>query len=302
MILHPSQIFPPSRRARPTTAWTGGWLRWAGGVLLLAGLGLLLDETDALEVTHHRLGGGDARLRIALVSDGHLHADQEAARKTLEALHQEPFDLLLLAGDMLDARPHQEALEAFLARLPQGGQRFAVPGNWEYWSGLGARGMEPLYGRHGVRLLVNEAVRVGVPGGGEALLVGLDDPLAGQPDWRKAMAGYGNWRGAVLALAHSPTLRDALAAAMDQGRGGDPARRWMVAGHTHGGQIRLFGWVADEHTRRQPYLAGWYGGHNLPLYVSRGVGTSILPLRVGSRPEVAFFDWGVQGALDLPPS
>jgi predicted MPP superfamily phosphohydrolase len=39
------------------------------------------------------------------------------------------------------------------------------------------------------------------------------------------------------------------------------------------------------------YLAGWYRGAPFDVYVSRGVGTSVLPIRFGARPEVAVIDW-----------
>jgi predicted MPP superfamily phosphohydrolase len=111
-------------------------------------------------------------------------------------------------------------------------------------------------------------------------LLGLDDWVEGVPDPDRA--GLEIRPGVfVVALFHSPE-------AFDQLEG-----RWplALAGHTHGGQI-LLPWI----TRRilpsgcGRFLSGWYEGRRGPssrMYVSRGVGTSALPLRLRARPELA---------------
>ena len=63
-----------------------------------------------------------------------------------------------------------------------------------------------------------------------------------------------------------------------------------LSGHTHGGQVTLFGrpfWTPRGSGR---FVAGWYETPSCRLYVSRGVGMSILPIRFGARPEVAVFE------------
>ena len=71
----------------------------------------------------------------------------------------------------------------------------------------------------------------------------------------------------------------------------------VLAGHTHAGQIRLpkFGafWVprGSDH-----YIAGWYKRDNTHLFVSRGLGWSVAPIRVGAPPEIAWIDIITDGA------
>lgn len=64
----------------------------------------------------------------------------------------------------------------------------------------------------------------------------------------------------------------------------------MLSGHTHGGQIAVGGWAPLVPPGSGRYVRGWFRGDGAPpLYVSRGIGTSVLPLRFGATPELAVF-------------
>ncbi|HEU0012912.1 MAG TPA: hypothetical protein VFQ45_04475, partial [Longimicrobium sp.] len=65
----------------------------------------------------------------------------------------------------------------------------------------------------------------------------------------------------------------------------------MLSGHTHGGQVNLFGWAPVLPRGSGRYVRGWFRDPGaIPLYVSRGIGTSQYPVRLGSPPELALFD------------
>ncbi|MBF0285491.1 MAG: metallophosphoesterase [Magnetococcales bacterium] len=268
-------------------------------------LAFLLDESADLEVTRHRVGEGNGPgVRIVQVSDLHPKPGAKVTERTLEALRQEPHELLIFTGDMVDDRRKLPLLEDFLARLPPNdAPRYAILGNWEPWGGMKPEEMRQLYQRHGVTLLVNESTVVKGPWG-EFLLVGLDDLLGGVPDWGKATARHGDWRGPTLLLAHNPDTRDVLRSQgvfSPEGTGRPPPDRlWMLSGHTHGGQIAPFGLHLDPVTRNKPYVAGWYRENGPPLFISRGVGSTVLPIRIGARPEVAVFQWRFSGGPSPP--
>ena len=59
------------------------------------------------------------------------------------------------------------------------------------------------------------------------------------------------------------------------------------AGHTHGGQIAPFGVALVTPPGSGAYVKGWYGAGGQRLYVSRGLGNSDIPFRIGSPPELA---------------
>jgi predicted MPP superfamily phosphohydrolase len=130
------------------------------------------------------------------------------------------------------------------------------------------------------RLLVNEPVQLGP----FAALYSLDDALAGRPD----LSGLPNDPGCeVLLLSHCSGFRDELTP--DQGR----RIRAMISGHTHGGQVAFGGWAPLRPPASGRYVSGWYSGGGPDLFLSRGLGTSLVPLRIGSVPELAIIDWHV---------
>jgi hypothetical protein len=64
----------------------------------------------------------------------------------------------------------------------------------------------------------------------------------------------------------------------------------ILSGHTHGGQINLFGFVPFKPQGSGKYLKGWYKDNKKNLYVSKGIGTSIFPARFMARAEIAIFN------------
>ena len=122
--------------------------------------------------------------------------------------------------------------------------------------------------------------------------MGADEP---PPVPRRAFAAT-EAADAHLLLAHCPEHRDRLALPPLPFEGAapaafDPARlTMMLSGHTHGGQVRVLGWTPVVPRGSGRYLRGWFSDPGaVPLYVSRGIGMSMLPMRLGSPPEVAVF-------------
>ena len=64
---------------------------------------------------------------------------------------------------------------------------------------------------------------------------------------------------------------------------------FILSGHTHGEQVRLFNFIPFLPQGSGKYVKGWYKESNPPMYVSKGIGTTILPIRFGSRAEIAVF-------------
>ena len=87
----------------------------------------------------------------------------------------------------------------------------------------------------------------------------------------------------VLVLSHHPDCFDEVASLLPQGV-------LVLSGHTHGGQVAPFGRVLLRHSARG-YHRGIHRSGGSTLYVGRGVGAAILPLRIGAAPEVVVLDW-----------
>ncbi|MBF0294277.1 MAG: metallophosphoesterase [Magnetococcales bacterium] len=246
-----------------------------------------LDESRDLQVTRHTVGQkrpGGVGLRIAQISDLHMVGGDPVEEETLRVVRAEDPDLVVLTGDILTHKDREVVMEDFLQRLPARAQKLAIPGNWEYWAGLDMRKLRRFYARHGVTLLVNDAV---LAAGGRLVVVGVDDFIRGEPDWERAMAWFPDWSGPVLTLLHNPVGVDQLPV-LEPGM----PDRLALAGHTHGGQIVLFGHMPKPTGPVDVTCRfGWCQNKHVPMYVSRGIGTSVLPLRIGARPELPIFEW-----------
>jgi hypothetical protein len=248
--------------------------------------GFLITPRSLVTTTHpfgERVGVGPS-VRIAQVTDLHMARMGSLHEKLLAMLHDARPDVLVLTGDMIERGGARGGLEDFLRELPDL-PTFSILGNWEYWSGLAVEGYRMLFEKHSIDLLVNRSVTFNA-GGRTLRITGLDDLVAGHPDTESAVADAEPCPNHLL-LAHCPASREACPL---------PAAHrpsLILSGHTHGGQIAPFGCAIVRPWGSGPYVAGWYLDGGPPMYVSRGIGTSLMPVRIGATPELAIFDWSL---------
>jgi predicted MPP superfamily phosphohydrolase len=236
-----------------------------------------------VEVVLSRLGEALDGLRVAFLSDLHAGAFMGEADFCLlfERLARLEPELVLLGGDLVDSSPEdilqlQRGLE--LLESPLG--VFAVPGNHDYaaeedlviWRGVLAS--------CGVRILENQGQRI-KRGPASLWLAGVDDLELARPDLERALLGS-QPDEPILLVSHQPDLfHEAAYAGVDL----------QLSGHTHGGQIRLLGqapWVRS-HTRLG-YCEGLFELDGAQLYVGRGAGMTLLPIRIGAPAEVPLIE------------
>ncbi len=249
-----------------------------------------------IEVKMHRLGLSSAtsvdtsqaprpRLRIAQLSDLHLQGIGRREALVAEQIARLQPDLVVLSGDVIDRADALPMLDAFLHSL-QGRPTVAVLGNWEHWSEVDLVRLRSTYARHSHATLLVNASQLYRFGGGQVQVHGLDDHTAGQP--KLPQLEFESPQGSVrLLIQHSPGWFDQPAAQQTASR-----YDLCLAGHTHGGQITLFGLPLWTPPGSGAYTNGLYPSPLCKtLYVSKGIGTSMLPARLGARPEIAVFDW-----------
>lgn len=246
-------------------------------------------EPNWIDVTHHRVGDPSReQIRLAVLADLHLADVGHRELLALEAVNRAQPDIVILAGDVIDDVNRLPALGDFLSRL-MAPHVIAVLGNWEHWGEIPLEALKQRYRQHNASLLVNESSELKIKGR-SIRLVGLDDSTAGQPQLDKVMGGGDKpTRDISILVQHSPGFFDALLKRTPQ-----PADRFdlCLSGHTHGGQVTLFGWpIGPLPPGSGAFAAGWYDVRHCPLYVSRGIGTSVLAVRLFARPEVAVFDY-----------
>lgn len=271
--MHAAAAGPPARPKAPRWRRRLGLLVSASA--LLAAIDAFLVEPRWLRVTRHEVSAPVVRpLLVAHVSDLHTHGLGAIERALLDALEAAQPDAIVVTGDVVDdgalehARPLFDRLRAL--HPPRG--TWVVSGNWEIWKATSPE-EGAFYESVGARWLRNEAARLdeGV------WILGLDDPYAGFPDARRALS-FVPPGVARLAIFHAPIAFDALAPSIDL----------AFAGHTHGGQVRLpLVGALVRPPGSGPYDEGWYTRGAARMHVSRGIGTSILPVRFYCRPELA---------------
>lgn len=273
----------------------------AAGALGAAALGDgFLIEPAAIKVTRHdvpmpglphELDG----LRIACVTDVHLHRGiHRAARATLALLARERPDVVTLIGDTCNRRTDLEDLVAFAGRARGTVATIATLGNWEHDAGIDRRTAEKAYGRAGAELLYNSATRIRV-GSAALTIVGIDDPVLGHPDVLAATRGLDGREPCVWVL-HAPGYVD------DIQPGTVPRPAAIISGHTHGGQVRLPMYTPYTPSGSGRFVAGWYRDTLAPLYVSRGIGTVEIPVRLFCPPELPIFTLKRSGEQGAGPS
>jgi len=240
-------------------------------------------EACSFHVTEHtiavpRLPKAFAGKTIALLTDIH-HGPQNSlsfVRSIVETTNALQPDLIALSGDFVQKgvdqlRPCFEVLSALRAPLGV----FAVPGNHDMTEG-GAPARRTMT-EFGIADLTNRGRWVET-GDGRIRLSGVDDLWWGKPDPVKALAGVSEEETVIL-LAHNPDFVETLT---------DSRIGLVLSGHMHGGQIYLPGigapWLPSKYG--QKYIHGLVQGPVAQVFVSGGLGTVGLPMRINSRPEI----------------
>lgn len=289
-------------------------LLWtAAGVLgLLAGWGLaepyLTDvERRAAEVPG--LPPAWEGRSVAQISDwqvGMWLDNEPTIRRITDRIIEEEPALVLITGDFI-YHPHvttQDELRRVAALLRPLAEAnlpvYAVLGNHDYGAtSLGkasrnevAQAVRRTLQNHGVRVLHNEAVPLpgeaagSTPAARRLHLVGIGPSWPGEARPAAALAEVPDAAPRIV-MMHNPNAFDRLP---------PRAAPLAVAGHTHGGQIRLpflpaWTWLTFVQSDKV-HTDGWidgYGKRGNRLYVNRGIGFSALPLRINCMPELTLF-------------
>jgi len=231
-------------------------------------------------------------LRLGLLSDLHAGApfiDEAKIRLVVDRMNAGKPDLIFLLGDyliggrtgnkVLGGQPMPPAeIGRLLAglRAPRG--VFAVLGNHDWWTD--APGMRRALAEARIQVLDDQAVKNdGV--GGSVWLAGIADQMEGNPDPQKVVDAIPPGEP-ILAFTHNPDVFPRI-----------PARVALtLAGHTHGGQVWLpfVGALIVPSRHGQRYVAGLVAHAGHQIFVTTGIGTSILPVRFGVPPEIVFLE------------
>jgi predicted MPP superfamily phosphohydrolase len=187
-------------------------------------------------------------------------------------------DLIALTGDYISQeRTYAAPCAELVGRLRARHGVFAILGNHDHWTD--ATLIADLFSAEGIRMLINEGVRIDAREH-SFWLAGVDDTMVGLEDLPLSLAGAQDGEFKLL-LAHNPTiLRRAARADVDL----------VLSGHTHGGQVTLRPEKNSSGRPRRRMLRGLGRRANTQIYVTRGLGTVVLPIRYGCPPEVTLLE------------
>ena len=271
------------------TTWGVGGAAMLGLLGYAIGVEPYLIETVHLEMYAPRLPLAFDGYVIYQVSDLHMH-QMGRRERTLERLLSKmpPADLVAVTGDMVHTpagiEPFLHLARSFQAR----DGAYAIFGNSEHKNGVRPYALSQTLAANGIPPLMNRHVLL-TRGESQIALAGVDDPVNEMDRLGDALEGIPDDLFTLL-LMHSP---DGIAEAVV--RGVDV----VLAGHTHGGQIRLpwYGALYTHSHLGKRMSDGYYGRDRLrkaiglrpgrtQLYVTRGLGVSGLALRFLTRPEL----------------
>lgn len=297
------------------------FLAWLGtstlGAMALAGYAVAIEPLFRLRITRYRLSPprwpGDLKLRVVVLADFHFcrpWVHEARIQRIVDEANALKPDLILLLGDFLAGMRFKtshvapDVWSALLAKLKAPLGVHAVLGNHDWWddTDFPRRPDGDLHARAAllavkIPVYENDAVLL-EKDGRRFWLAGLGDQIAFEPSWRRGTApkrGIDDLPGLLarisgseplILMAHEPDIFPRV-----------PERVALtLSGHTHGGQIRLFGYspvVPSRYGNRFAY--GHVVEEGRHLIVSGGLGCSIFPVRFGSPPEIVAIDLGDGG-------
>lgn len=253
---------------------------WYGAIgLVLAGLlGYALWEPYRLKVTHHRIVIPDLAAEfedftILQLSDIHGRVGVFSWRPFLAWLVK--ADLVAVTGDLYSPTLSRTRLARHLDQLQAPSGVFVVSGNHDYRQGT--LYIEPW--AVGDKCLDNRVIAI-ERNGKKLLIAGIPDLVKGSPQWAEVLHTLKTTSDPAILLSHRPDawLLDGIERVS-----------LILSGHTHGGQVKIPGLGALVRHNHLPsgYVAGRLDRPGHPVLItSQGLGTSELPVRFLTRPEV----------------
>ncbi|KAA0548195.1 metallophosphoesterase [Bacillus sp. BGMRC 2118] len=224
-------------------------------------------------------------IKILQFSDTHIghYYDIEKFKTLIKKINKEEPDLVFFTGDLIDAPDLYKDGNKLIPLLhsiqaPLG--KFAIYGNHDH-GGYGTESYKKIMESAGFTLLVNTFSPITILKE-QIVVAGLDDYMLGRPDFEETLREIPENMFTIF-LAHEPDV-----AKISQSY---PVHL-QLSGHSHGGQIKLpfIGPIVTP-PYATDYTEGFYelGNYPLTVYVNRGLGTTRVPFRFLSKPEIAVF-------------
>lgn len=255
--------------------------KWLVGLIVIAivlYLGNKWIKTTEITVESDKIPAVFSGLKIVQISDLHDATFGENQKKLVEKVKQAAPDFIFLTGDLIDSNRYDlekslDAVEQIVSIAPV----YYVTGNHEIATN-DVDHIKASLSDLGVIVLSNEEKTI-EKDGEKLRIIGIDDPLNGV-SVGDVLSQFEKTVDYTLVLSHRPeTFQDYVDNGMDL----------VFSGHAHGGQFRIPGFgglFAPGQGLLPKYTAGMYTEHETNMIVSRGLGNSVIPVRVFNTPEI----------------
>ncbi len=207
--------------------------------------------------------GSNKRLSLFFISD--IHRRSIDKRLLVQALEHGQLDCVIIGGDLAERGVPLARISENLYQLSGLGPIYYVWGNND--REVGEENLRGILKKNGVTILDNESVAI--PGHSSWCLSGTDDPSSRNVDVEKTIRSIHQYEHSIF-VTHSPSVFRKVEQLYEPDL--------MLAGHTHGGQVRVGKYGLEEKGEFQTI------GKRAKL-ISNGYGTSKVPLRLGADPE-----------------
>ena len=257
------------------------WIAWGNSALMV----------NEIKITNDKIPQSFEGFRIAQVSDLHNAELGKDNNKLIEKLNECEPDIIVLTGDLIDSNhTNLEVALSFAQQAVKIAPCYFVTGNHEAWVGSQYEELKTSLENAGVTVLQDEAIELNY--GDECIqLIGLNDPDFSERDsflsesiLETKLSQVNISDGFTILLSHRPEHFNVY-----QNKNID----LVLSGHAHGGQFRLpflGGIIAPNQGLFPKYDAGIYTENGTTMIVSRGIGNSIIPVRINNRPEIIIIE------------
>lgn len=271
------------------------WYMIAAGLLLLA-LMYMYVQALAYRTRYYRLPTNTG-LRFLHMTDIHIGLLNISARRIHKTIQKAHPDYILLSGDLLDKPNDLKKLVRWFGAMNLQVPVFCTLGNHDH----GCMKRSPSFKREfmaameklNIRVLINEVVPLkgkneqsGDSAGNTVALAGLDDIKTGVPVKNRLFQGLRERSRCILAFSHNPDVVLHIP---------EDSVDLLITGHFHGGQMWMpfkleYLLLRKDKVSKMGHIKGFTVIRKNRIYISRGLGTVLFPLRFFSVPEVTVFD------------
>lgn len=234
---------------------------------------------ETVQISLERLPKKLEGFRLVHLSDIHHSpfTNLEHIERAVKLANSLKPDMFVLTGDYVSHENEYIAPVAeVLGKLESEFGTYACLGNHDHWTD--AEAVTKHFRGADINVLINEGLRFEARGA-SFWLAGVDDYMVGKTDLWSALRGSFPDEMKML-LAHNPVIvRQAARADVDL----------MLSGHTHGGQVK----IRDDEKRVLPQRRLKNGLHrrkDTQIYITRGIGTVVLPVRFQCPPEISLIE------------